>query len=417
MNKTYDVAIIGGGPAGLAAAIKTTDMGLKTVVIEAMNRLGGIPIQCIHPGFGLHYFKEDLTGPEFVYRFIDKVMDRDIDLLLETYVEEIINESMMSKKIKIISPKGSWIIESKAIIYAAGARERHRYEICIPGFNVAGVYTAGEAQAMMDLYGIMPGKKILIIGSGDVGLIMARRFVLEGAEVVGVVEILGYPSGLTRNIVQCLQDFGIPLLLRHTVIEIKANNGRVSSAIISEVDDSLNPIPGTEKEVECDTIIIAAGLRPRTKLLKKMGVLIDPRTRGPIVNDYLESISVPGVFIAGNALVINDYVDYAVEQGEIAAGSAYEYIENKGILSAEWRKVIPGTNILFVVPHYVSGRKDVILYSRVSRPLENTYFQIGGIGKKIPLIKIMPSTMLRIVLRKTELSKYVGDIVVEAVEE
>ncbi len=416
MNKTYDVAIIGGGPAGLAAAIKVADKGLKTVVIEAMNRLGGIPLQCIHPGFGLHYFREDLTGPEFVYRFIDKVMERDIDLLLETYVEEIINESMMSKKIKIISPKGSWIIESKAIIYAAGARERHRYEIGITGFNVAGIYTAGEAQAMMDLYGIMPGKKILIIGSGDVGLIMARRFVLEGAEVVGVVEILGYPSGLTRNIVQCLQDFGIPLMLRHTITEIKANNGRVSSAIISKVDDSLNPIPGTEKEIECDTIIIAAGLRPRTKLLKKMGVLIDPRTRGPIVNDYLESISVPGVFIAGNALVINDYVDYAVEQGEIAAESAHEYIQNKGILSAEWRKVIPGTNVSFVVPHYLSGEKDVILYSRVSRPLENIYFNLEGIGKKIPLIKIMPSTMLRIVLQKNELSKHTGDIVVEAVE-
>ncbi|ABN69372.1 FAD-dependent pyridine nucleotide-disulphide oxidoreductase [Staphylothermus marinus F1] len=414
MRKEYDALIIGGGPAGLASAIKLAEKGYEPLIIEAKDRLGGIPLQCIHPGFGLHYFHEDLTGPEFIYRFINRVEQLDINYVTNAYVEKIINESIISKKVSIISPHGNLVFEGKALIYAAGARERHRYEISIPGPNVAGIYTAGEAQTMMDMYGIMPGKKVLIIGSGDVGLIMARRFVLEGAEVVGVVEILKYPSGLVRNIVQCLKDFSIPLMLQHMVTDIKAENGRVSGAIISKVDENLKPIPGTEKEIGCDTIIIAAGLRPKVKLLKEIGVNIDPRTHGPLVNDYLETINVPGVFVAGNALLINDYVDYATEQGEWAAESAALHIEFKGLPTKQWRKVVPGENIRLVVPQYVSGEKNTILYIRVTEPLENVQLMFPEVGKSIPVIHALPSIMLRIRLRKEDVSKTTDKIIVEA---
>lgn len=414
MRKEYDALIIGGGPAGLASAIKLAEKGYEPLIIEAKDRLGGIPLQCIHPGFGLHYFHEDLTGPEFIYRFINRVEQLDINYVTNAYVEKIINESIISKKVSIISPHGNLVFEGKALIYAAGARERHRYEISIPGPNVAGIYTAGEAQTMMDMYGIMPGKKVLIIGSGDVGLIMARRFVLEGAEVVGVVEILRYPSGLVRNIVQCLKDFSIPLMLQHMVTDIKAENGRVSGAIISKVDENLKPIPGTEKEIGCDTIIIAAGLRPKVKLLKEIGVNIDPRTHGPLVNDYLETINVPGVFVAGNALLINDYVDYAIEQGEWAAESAALHIEYKGLPTKQWRKVVPGENIRLVVPQYVSGEKNTILYIRVTEPLGNVQLMFPEVGKSIPVIHALPSIMLRIRLRKEDVSKTTDKIVVEA---
>lgn len=414
VRRKYDVLVIGGGPAGLAAAIRVAEKGYEPVIIEAKDRLGGIPLQCIHPGFGLHYFREDLTGPEFVYRFIDQVEELGIHYIKDAYVEKIVNESMISKKVLIISPSESTILEGEALIYAAGARERHRYEIGIPGPNAAGIYTAGEAQTMMDMYGVMPGRKALIIGSGDVGLIIARRFVLEGAEVVAVVEIAKYPSGLVRNIVQCLRDFGIPLLLQHTVIGIKAANGRVTGAIVSKVDENFKPIPGTEREIECDTIIIATGLRPKTKLLEEIGVRIDPRTHGPVVNDYLETLNVPGVFVAGNALLINDYVDYAVEQGEWAADSAALYIENKGLPTSNWRRVVPGENIRLVVPQYVSGDKDTLLYLRVAKPLENIQLMFPEIGRSIPVIHALPSIMLRIKLRSEDISKALDKIVVEA---
>ncbi|ADI31685.1 NAD(P)/FAD-dependent oxidoreductase [Staphylothermus hellenicus] len=414
MRKEYDALIIGGGPAGLAAAIRLAEKGYDPLIIEARDRLGGIPLQCIHPGFGLHYFHEDLTGPEFIYRFINRVEQLGISYITNAYVEKIINESIVSKKVSTISPHGNIVFEGKALIYAAGARERHRYEIGIPGPNIAGIYTAGEAQTMMDMYGIMPGKKVLIIGSGDVGLIMARRLVLEGAEVVGVVEILRYPSGLVRNIVQCLKDFSIPLMLQHMVTDIKAKNGRVSGAIISKVDETLKPIPGTEREIECDTIIIAAGLRPKVKLLKEIGVDIDPKTYGPVVNDYLETMNVPGIFVAGNALLINDYVDYAVEQGEWAAESTALHIEYKGLPTKQWRRAVAGENIRLIVPQYVGGEKNTILYIRVTEPLENVQLMFPEIGKSIPVVHALPSIMLRIRLRREEISKTTNKIIVEA---
>lgn len=413
----YDSVIIGGGPAGLAAAVKLAEKGYEPVIIESRDRLGGIPLQCIHPGFGLHLFREDLTGPEYIYRFIDRVEELGVKYVLEAYVEEIVNYSMISKKVRITSPRGVEVVEGKTLIYAAGARERTRYEIGLPGPNAAGIYTAGEAQTMMDMYGVMPGKRVLILGSGDVGLIMARRFVLEGAEVVGVVEILSYPSGLVRNIVQCLEDYGIPLYLQHTVKEIRARNGRVSEAVITRVDENFKPIPGSEFNVDIDALILAVGLRPRVKLLKKLGVRIDPNSHGPVVNDWLETMDAPGVFVAGNALMINDYADYASMQGYWAAESAIEYIENKGLPSTRWRRVVPGENTRLVVPQYLSGLRDAWLYLRASTPLENARLVIPGLGREIPLIHALPSLQLRLMLRREEIINAGEEVVVEAVKD
>ncbi len=413
MEKSYDVVVIGGGPAGLAAAVKASSIGLNVLVIEKSQRLGGIPLQCIHPGFGIHYFHEDLTGPEFVYRFINLVEEKGIDYLLETYVEDIEVLDPMHKLIHIVSPSGVYSIEAKTIIYATGARERHRYEILVPGANVSGVYTAGEAQAMMDLYGIIPGKRVLIVGSGDVGLIMARRFALEGVEVVGVVEIMPYPGGLMRNIVQCLQDFNIPLYLSHALIEIRGH-GRVEEVVIARVDENLEPIPGTEKTLRVDTVVVAAGLIPRVELLERIGVLIDPATRGPIVNDYLET-NIPGIFVAGNALVVNDFVDYAVEQGELAAISAKIFIENNGVTGWNKIRVIRGRNIRLIVPQFLSGDKDVVLYGRVSKPLENPVLILHEVNHSIPYPVLRPPEMFRIRIRRSELSG-IDKLTIEAVE-
>ncbi len=388
----YDVIVIGGGPAGLAAAIKSFEYGLKTLLIEVNDRLGGIPLQCIHPGFGIHYFGEDLTGTEFIYRLIEKVKKLGIEHMLRAFVMDIDVLAHNRKKLKVITPGRAFEVETKTIIYAAGARERHVFEVGITGYRPAGVYTAGEAQALMDLYGLLPGEEIVIVGSGDVGLIMARRFALEGAKVKAVVEIMPWPGGLTRNVIQCLHDFGIPILLSHAVVKIHGSK-RVEGVTIVKVDEDLRPIPGTEEFVECDTVIIAAGLVPNVDLLRMVGVVIDPATRGPKVNELLET-NIPGIFVAGNALVINDLVDNVVEQGELAAYGAKLFIENDGIPASRWIPVRRGRNVRLIVPHYVSGERDVKLYIRVSRPERDVYVAIPEIGKKIYMARVMPAEMI-----------------------
>jgi len=300
--------------------------------------------------------------------------------------------SYNKKLTTVITPKGIYRIEAKTIIYTAGARERHLFELNIFGDRPDGIYTAGEAQTLMDLYGVLPGKDIVIIGSGDVGLIMARRFALEGANVRAVIEIMPYPGGLMRNIVQCLKDFNIPLYLSHSVIEIIGRN-RVEAVKVAKVDENLKPIRDTEFMLPCDTVIIAAGLTPNVDLLERVGVAVDSRSRGPIVNEYLET-SIPGIFVAGNALVINDLVDYAAEQGELAAEGAKTFIDNNGIPTKDWIKIDVGRNIRFIVPHYVSGERDVIIYSRVQRPESNIYFSINSF--RIKMFNVRPAEMIRI---------------------
>jgi pyruvate/2-oxoglutarate dehydrogenase complex dihydrolipoamide dehydrogenase (E3) component len=392
IEKKYDVVVIGAGPAGISAAVKSRKLGLNTVIIENRDILGGIPLQCIHPGFGIHYFGVDLTGCEFIQRLIDEMSKNVVDYVLNGYVYSIDIYSYNEKLVTVVTPKGIYRIEAKTIIYTAGARERHLFELNIFGDRPDGIYTAGEAQTLMDLYGVLPGKDIVIIGSGDVGLIMARRFALEGANVRAVIEIMPYPGGLMRNVVQCLKDFNIPLYLGHSVIEIIGRN-RVEAVKVAKVDENLKLIKGTESILPCDTVVIAAGLIPNIDLLEKVGVAVDPRSRGPIVNEYLET-SIPGIFAAGNALVINDLVDYAAEQGELAAEGAKTFIDNNGIPTKDWIKIDVGRNIRFIVPHYVSGERDVIVYSRVQRPESNIYFSINSF--RIKMFNVRPAEMIRI---------------------
>lgn len=387
-----DVTVIGAGPAGIAAATKAKQLGLETLLVENRDILGGIPLQCIHPGFGLHYFREDLTGCEFIDKLIDGMHRAGVETMLDAHVHSIELYSPLEKNINIVTPNGVTRVSSKAVIYATGARERHIFELNIHGSRADGVYTAGEAQTLMDLYGIIPGENIVIIGSGDVGLIMARRFALEGASVKAVIEIMPYPGGLLRNIMQCLIDFNIPLYLSHAVTEIVGRE-RVEAVKVARVDENLKPIKSTEFEIPCDTVVVAAGLIPNIDLLEKIGAVVDSGTRGPVVNEYLET-SVPGVFVAGNALVINDLVDYAVEQGEIAAEGAKIYVENYGIPTKNWIKLKPGRNLRFVVPHYISGERDVILYARVQKPERNAYLSIASY--RMRMLSVRPAEMIRV---------------------
>ena len=412
MKDRCDVLVVGGGPAGLAATIKASELGLNSILVENRERLGGVPLQCIHPGFGLHYFGEDLTGTELIYRLLEKFMDLGIEYYVGAHVADL-NLSFPERRATIITRDGVLEVDASAIIYATGARERHVFDIWVTGHRPAGVYTAGEAQAMMDVDGVMPGREILIVGSGDVGLIMARRFALEGARVKAVVETLPYPGGLLRNVVQCLHDYGIPLLLETSVIEIHGRR-RVEEVVVSKVDAEFKPVPGTERTIKCDTVIIAAGLRPYIPMLEEKGVIIDSVTGGPVVNDYLET-SMPGVFVCGNALLINDLVDYVLEQGEQAAEGAYLFVKNGGIPTFRFRWMLKGRNIRFVVPHYLSGVRDVTVYARVMKPIRNVAILFPEIDKHVNLPVVRPAEMIRVKLRKDEISKTSGKITMEAV--
>ena len=398
---SYDVVVIGGGPAGMAAAIKAKGLGLNVLLLDENDYLGGVLPQCIHPGFGLHYYRDELTGPEFASRLAKRLVELGVEYRTSARVLEIRNYSDLEKVVLFTSPSGAYQAWTKAIIYAAGARERHAFEIGIVGDRVAGIYTAGEAQTLMDIYGIMPGREVVIVGSGDVGLIMARRFALEGAKVKAVVELMPYPGGLARN-VMILRDFGIPLYLSHKVVEVRGRR-RVEKVKVVKVDENLNET-GEEFWIEADTLVVSAGLVPAVKKLKKVGVEIDPATGGPVVNDRLET-SVPGIFVAGNSLLINDLVDYVAEQGELASEGAKEFIENGGIESRKWIKVNRGENVRLIVPHYLSGERDVYLYLRVAKPMENVELRIPEIDKRIKLPVAKPAEMLRIKLKAEEIRK------------
>ena len=409
---SYDVIVIGGGPAGMTAAIRAKELGLNVLLLDDNNYLGGILPQCIHPGFGLHYYKEELTGPEFAARLARRLVEVGVEYKTAARVLEIKNYSDLEKVVIFSSPSGVYQVWAKAIIYASGARERHAFEIGITGDRVAGIYTAGEAQTLMDIYGIMPGKEVVIVGSGDVGLIMARRFSLEGAKVKAVVELMPYPGGLTRN-VMILRDFDIPLYLSHKVVEVRGK-GRVEGVKVVKVDENLNEVPGSGFWIETDTLIISAGLVPSVKKLEQIGVEIDPSTGGPVVNDRLET-SIPGIFVTGNSLLINDLVDYVAEQGELAAEGAKEFIEKGGIESRKWIKVEKGENVRLIAPHYLSGDRDVYLYLRVARPMEDVELRIPEIGKKMRLPVIKPAEMLRVKLKAEEI-KNAEKLTVEVVK-
>lgn len=396
MIREVDVLVIGGGPAGLAAAIKATELGLRTLILEEGEYLGGILPQCIHPGFGIHYFREELTGPEFAQKQIQKVLDLGVPYFTNAHVLELSLRSDLEKVVEYLRPGEAGEVRAKTVIYAAGARERHAFEIGITGDRVAGIYTAGEAQTLMDVYGVMPGKEVVIVGSGDVGLIMARRFSLEGAKVKAVIELMRRPGGLARNLT-ILDDFGIPLYLGHKVVSVKGRK-RVERVKVMRVDLDLQPIPGTEFEISCDTVIISVGLKPRVKLLKDAGALIDPSTGGPVVNEYLET-TLPGVFAAGNALIINDLVDHVAEQGEVAAEGAEVFVRNDGMPTKKWVRLVKGLNVRALVPHFVSGERNVNLYIRVIDPVKDAAVNVRDVATVLRVPNARPAEMLKVMLK------------------
>ena len=320
--KHYDLVIVGGGPAGLAAAVAARDNGIDDILIlERDNKLGGILNQCIHNGFGLHTFKEELTGPEYASRFIQQVLERGIDYKMNTMVMDISPEKVVTA---MNATDGMFTIPAKAVILAMGCRERSRGALNIPGYRPAGIFSAGTAQRLVNMEGQMPGKKVVILGSGDIGLIMARRMTLEGAKVEVVAELMPYSGGLKRNIVQCLQDFDIPLKLSHTVVNIEGKE-RVEAVTIAKVGPDRRPIPGTEERYECDTLLLSCGLIPENELSKGSGVTLNPVTSGPLVNDALET-SVEGIFACGNVLHVHDLVDFVSQEAANAGAYAARYI-------------------------------------------------------------------------------------------
>lgn len=320
--ENYDIVIIGGGPAGLAAAVSAYDAGARSILIlERDKKLGGILEQCIHNGFGLHTFKEELTGPEYAQRYFDQVLERKIEYKLNSMVLDISPEKVITAMSRA---DGLFEIQAGAVILAMGCRERSRGSLNIPGYRPAGIYTAGTAQRLVNMEGMMPGREVVILGSGDIGLIMARRMTLEGAKVKVVAELLPYSGGLRRNIVQCLDDYGIPLKLSHTIVDIEGKE-RVEGITIAKVDEKRVPIPGTEEHYTCDTLLLSVGLIPENELSRGMGVKINPVTNGPSVNESLET-SIPGVFAAGNVLHVHDLVDFVSEEAASAGRNAAAYV-------------------------------------------------------------------------------------------
>lgn len=343
--KKYDLVVIGGGPAGLAAAVAARDAGIQDILILERDReLGGILNQCIHNGFGLHTFREELTGPEYADRFIQQVVGRGIDYKLDTMVLDLDREKTITAMNRI---DGLFRLHPKAVILAMGCRERPRGALNIPGTRPAGIYTAGTAQRLVNMEGYLPGRKVVILGSGDIGLIMARRMTLEGAKVQAVAELMPYSGGLKRNIVQCLNDFDIPLLLSHTVVDIQGQE-RVEGVTIAEVDHG-KPIPGTEIHYDCDTLLLSCGLIPENELSREAGVELNPVTNGPAVNESLET-SIPGVFAAGNVLHVHDLVDYVCEEAGAAGRHAAAYIQGESPVSGKSLPIRCADGVRYTVP-------------------------------------------------------------------
>ena len=416
MKKSYDIVVIGGGPAGLAAAVSAYDNGVKDVLIlEREPRTGGILNQCIHNGFGLTRFKESLAGPEYAYRFAVEAEKRNIETLTQTTVLSI---SKDKKVTAINNENGVFTVEAKAVILAMGCRERSRGALNIAGSRPAGVFSAGTAQKYINVKGYMPGKEVVILGSGDIGLIMARRMTLEGAKVHAVAEIMPYSSGLKRNIVQCLDDFGIPLYLNHTVTEIRGDK-RVTGVTISQVDQNKKPIKGTEKSFDCDTILFSVGLIPENELTKGMGVELSPRTKGAVVYQNRET-SIEGVFACGNALQVHDLVDFVSEESELTGKSAAEYVLN-GAKPRDAINCVQGKNINYVLPQKIdkNASGDVKLYFRVINTFKNCTIKLECNGKElIKRVKRVaaPGEMETLLLKESLIKSLEGDVILSLEE-
>lgn len=406
----YDLVVIGGGPGGLAAAIEARNNGVENIlVIERDKELGGILQQCIHNGFGLHEFKEELTGPEYAERFIKKLKEKNIEYKLDTMVLEVTPEKIVHA---INTVDGYMMIEAKAIVLAMGCRERTRGAISIPGERPAGVFTAGTAQRFINMEGYMVGKKVLILGSGDIGLIMARRMTLEGAEVQAVVELMPFSGGLARNIAQCLNDYNIPLYLSYTVVDIKGKE-RVEGVTIAKVDENRRPIPGTEIEYECDTLLLSVGLIPENDISRKTGIVIDRRTSGPVVNEMMET-SIPGIFACGNVVHVHDLVDFVSAEARKAGKAAAKFVKDE-VQNGEYIELKNGFGVTYTVPqkYRVENIENFLEISmRVNNIYKNMRLQVKDGDTVLVNMKkahLAPGEMEKVVVPKKLLESVKGN--------
>ena len=397
-SDAIDVLVVGSGPAGMAAAIQAKESGSdRVLLVERAEELGGLLSQCIHNGFGLIYFNEDMTGPEYGQRFVEKVMDSKIEVLLETMVLRLTAD----RKVTLCNKNGVKTLNPNSVVLAMGCRERTRESIVIPGYRPAGIFTAGTAQRWVNIEGYLPGKEIVILGSGDVGMIMARRLTLEGARVKAVVEILPYIGGLIRNEVQCLYDFDIPILLEHTVVNIHGIQ-RVNGVTVARLDQDKNPIPGTEKFIECDTLLLSVGLIPENELSFMAGVNLDLITGGPILNERMET-NLSGIFAAGNCVHVNDLVDNVTLEGEKAGQNASENASGKAAPKMG-KRLEAGENVRYVVPQMITGEREVTIRLRVKEPEKSVILKVGELMTKT-LKVVKPSEMLNLILSETHLNR------------
>ena len=413
----YDIVIAGGGPAGLAAAVAARKAGTERILIlERDTRIGGILLQCIHNGFGLHHFGEELTGPEYAGRFAAQVEELGIEYKTDTMVLEISSD----KKVTAINTKdGLMVIQAKAVILAMGCRERTRGALVIPGSRPAGIFTAGSVQRFVNIDGYLPGKKVVILGSGDIGLIMARRLTLEGAEVKLVCELMPFSAGLTRNIVQCVENFGIPLKFSHTITQIHGKE-RVEGVTVSQVDKNRKPIPGTEEYVECDTLLLSVGLIPENELSKGCGVEIDSSTSGPVVNEHMQT-SVEGIFACGNTVHVHDLVDFVTAESLRAGENAAKYVQGRRTEKPKHITLRPGNRVRYTVPQYIESTqsdtpvsimfRSTDVYRGVSIVIYSNDQRIKAVRKKI----VRPGEMQVVSLSPEDLAK-IRDNVTVAVE-
>lgn len=413
-NLIYDIVVVGGGPAGLAAAISAKEHGVeKILIVDREKELGGILQQCIHNGFGLHIFKEELTGPEYAERFIDRLEELNIEYKLDTMVLDVSSD----KRIKAINPVDGYIeIKAKAVVLAMGCRERTRGAIMVPGTRPAGIYTAGMAQRLINIEGYMVGKKAVILGSGDIGLIMARRLTLEGAKVEAVVELMPYSGGLKRNIAQCLDDFDIPLLLSHTVTKVSGTD-RLKKVEIAAVDANRNIVESSKRVFDCDTMLLSVGLIPENELSMRCGIELDKITGGPVVDDSMQTC-VEGIFACGNVVHVHDLVDFVTEESIRAGAAAASFVSSSGVVTATKISTKPGNSIRYIVPQIINPSEidsDLDLFFRCDNVYNDVSLVVDVNGTEIKRLKkryLAPGEMEHIRINRKALRKGENDSII-----